>query len=129
MIKALQQKLEAALAKPLPEDLATAGRDKFDPWGDVVSGIYGNYNSACDQLYIEALEAVRDSRTYEFVETHGLAGEMVLYVLAGHQLTDYGTSPLGPWPDLDIRHLWQQLIDKWKAYYAIAWPTDERSVA
>lgn len=116
------EQLRAALAKPTPKDEHdVADREFFDPWSDVITGIYGSYSSVSDQLMIECLEAVRDRKTFEFIESKGFVAEFMLYVLAGHGLTDYGTSPRGGWPNHDIRDLWQPLIDKWRAYYAAAW--------
>lgn len=112
-------KLEAALAKPLPESMDMVSTEMFDPWHDVIEGIAGSYSEECDTLMIEALEAVRDKRPHLWMDERGLAAEFALYVLAGHQLTDYGTSPRGGWPDPDIADLWQPLIDKWKAYSEI----------
>lgn len=120
MTQTMRERLEAALAKPLAE-ANCIGCDDFDPWGDVIEGIYGGYSSECDDLMIEAMEAVRDKKTFDFMKSRGLAGELVLYILAGHQLTDYGTSPRGGWVDFDLEDLWQPLIDKWKAHAAIQW--------
>lgn len=114
---ALRQRLEAALAKPLvdsPDDIHTP--DTFDPWHDVIKGIHGSYSSASDDLMIGALKAVRDGQTFEFIEAQGFLGEFALYVLSGHGMTNYGTSPRGGWPDEEIADLWQPLIDKWEAY-------------
>lgn len=118
----LRQRLEAALAKPLadsPDDLQSA--EVFDPWHDVIRGIHGSYASQSDDLMIGALKAVRDGQTFEFIEAQGFAGEFALYVLSGHDLTDYGTSPRGGWPNSEIADLWQTLIDKWEAYYRETW--------
>ena len=116
-----RSKLEAALAKPLPESHDMISGDDFDPWGDVIEGIHGHYAKGSDDLMIEALEAVRDGETFTFIDRKGFVGEFVLYVLSGHGLTEYGTSPRGGFPDPSIADLWQPLIDKWKAYKDIAW--------
>jgi hypothetical protein len=113
-------KLQAVLAMPLPatkDDVGVVGF--FDPWEDVIKGIYGNYSSECDDLMIATMEAVRDGKTFDLIKEKGFAAEFMLYVLAGHGLTEYGTSPRGAWPE--HRELWQPLIDKWKAYRAVAW--------
>lgn len=118
-----REALEAALALPLPEGRGGFGSvDCFDPWEHVIHGIYGSYSSESDDLMIEVLEAVRDRKTFELIESKGFAAEFMLYVLAGHQLTDYGTSPRGGWPEHP--DLWQPLIDKWKAYRDVAWSKD-----
>lgn len=113
--------VEAALAKPSPEIRDDIGDVAFfDPWADVIHGIYGDYSSESDDLMIAALKAVRDSTTGEFMKARGFAGELALYVLAGHGLTEYGTSPRYGWPDPRIKDLWQPLIDKWEAYAIVA---------
>lgn len=117
----IREKLEAALAKPLPDSADSVHSEVFDPWEDVIEGIYGSYSSESDDLMIAALEAVRDRTTFDLIEQRGFAAEFALYVLAGHRLTEYGTSPRGAWPDPSITDLWQSLIDKWQAYRKIAW--------
>lgn len=119
-----REKLEAALAKPIAENREMSCDDHFDPWEDVIENIYGSYSSESDDLMIETLEAVRDGKTFELIEQKGFIIEFMLYVLAGHGLTEYGTSPRGAWPDQ--RDLWQPLIDKWKAYRNMAWSENER---
>jgi len=121
----IREKIEAALAKPLPDRGYIGEEGRFDPWEDVIRGVYGGYSSGCDALMIAALEAVRDRKTFELIDQRGFAAEFILYLLAGHGLTDYGTSPRGGWPGHHIEDLWQPLIDKWKAYSAINWDTPE----
>lgn len=116
MTAKLRETLEAALAKPSRQTEDDIDVSFFDPWGDVISGICGSYADESDELMIMALEAVRDRQTFEMIKTHGFAAEFMLYVLAGHGLLEYGTSPRGGWPDPDIADLWERLIDKWKAY-------------
>ncbi|RVO55121.1 hypothetical protein CN090_04160 [Sinorhizobium meliloti] len=115
-----REKLEAALALPLPASVDDIGVEGFfDPWRHVINGIDGSYSSESDDLMIEVLEAVRDGTTFELIKSRGFIVEFMLYVLSGHDLTECGTSPRGSWPDqLD---LWQPLIDKWKAYREVAW--------
>lgn len=116
----VRQRLEMALAKPLPESDQMVHSEVFDPWSDVIEGIYGSYSSDSDELMVAALEAVRDKTTFEFIKDN-FAAEFALYVLAGHGLTEYGTSPRGAWADFAVADLWQPLIDKWRAYYEIVW--------
>lgn len=118
-------RLERALAKPLPVDSLSISTDNFDPWEDVIEGIHGSYAEASDELFIAALESVRDRKTFDFIDQRGFAGELALYVLSGHGLTEYGTSPRGGWARPEIEDLWQPLIDKWKAYARIVWGNDE----
>lgn len=113
-------KLLAALEMPSPSN-DVIGLDAFDPWEHVIKGIHGGYARDCDDLMIEALEAVRDGKPFEFMDRRGLAGELALYILSGHGLTEYGTSPRGAWPDPDVTDLWNQLIAKWKEYAAYVW--------
>jgi hypothetical protein len=115
------EQLAAVLAKPLPEAEGMVHSGGFDPWEDVIEGISGSYSSESDTLMIDALEAVRDRSTLPFISKRGFVGEFALYVLAGHGLTDYGSSPRGSWPSDGLEPLWQPLIDKWKAYSAIVW--------
>lgn len=117
----LRERLESALAKPSAEigDIIDGGF--FSPWEDVFPSIYGHYSSASDALMIDALIAVRDKKTFEFIDERGFVGEFALYILAGHGLIEYGTSPRGGWPDYSIEELWQPLIDKWVEYYEAVW--------
>lgn len=119
----VRDKVERALAKPLPGSAYDVGPDVFMPWEDVIEGIFGSYASESDEVMIAALEAVRDKQTFEFIDQRGFLGEFVLYVLAGHGLTEYGTSPRGGWPAPEIEGMWQQLIDKWRDYARVVWKT------
>lgn len=118
---AIRERLIAALSKPVPNAVDGVHSEVFDPWHDVIEGIHGSYASESDDLMIAAIEAVRDRTTFEMIEERGFAAEFVLYVLSGHGLTEYGTSPRGGWPDPAVADLWDALIDKWKAYAAIVW--------
>lgn len=117
----LRERLEAELAKPLAETEETLSDELFDPWHGVIDGIYGSYSSESDRLMIAALEAARDGKTFELINKEGFAAEFILYVLAGHGLIEYGTSPRGGWPDYTVKDLWQPLIDKWRGYYVNTW--------
>lgn len=113
-------KLKAALSRPLPPTTDDIGADHFfDPWRDIIQGIDGSYSSESDDIMIATLEAVRDRKTFELIEEKGFVVEFMLYVLSGHGLTTYGTSPRGSWPDQP--DLWQPLIEKWKAYRELVW--------
>lgn len=124
-------RIAIALSKPdqPPDDengYSCYTHESFDPWEDLFDGIYGNYNSGCDQLMIEAMEALYNYSTWEFIEKHqktefGFAAEFVLYVLAGHEYSDYGTSPRGSFVRDCIRDLWCPLIEKYKKYFAVTW--------
>jgi hypothetical protein len=114
--------LEAALALPQRKAKYALGL-YFNPWGDVIHGIHGTYCSESDDLMIEVLEAVRDRTTWDLIERRGFVAEFIPYVLAGHDLIGYGTSPQGGYPEHP--DLWQPLIDKWKAYRDIVWADDD----
>ncbi len=120
----IRKELERVLAKPLPDDDQTIHLDAFDPWEDVIHGIYGCYSSESDEVMIATLKAVRNRTTFDLIKERGFIVEFMLYILAGHGLTEYGTSPRGGWPDHDIEDLWQPLIDKWEAYAQRVWPSD-----
>lgn len=117
----------AALAKPQAPCADSIGiiegseNKYFDPWVDLISNIHGSYASESDELMIAALIAVRDQKTFEFIAERGFVAEFALYVLSGNRLTDYGTSPRGGFPDHGIHDLWQDIIDKWEGYAAVAW--------
>lgn len=112
--------LEAILAKPLA-DQPGPSVDEFDPWSDIMRNIHGSYSSESDELAVAALIAVRDGKTFEFIEQRGFVGEFMLYVLSGFGLTDYGTSPRGAWPDSGLADLWNPLIAKWVTYADQQW--------
>jgi hypothetical protein len=117
----LRSRLLSALAKPIAENRECKSLDDFDPWEDVIQGIHGGYSSESDELMIDVLKAVRDRKTFEIIKEKGFAAEFMLYVLSGHDLTEYGTSPRGGWPYHKIEDLWQPLIDKWVAYAEAEW--------
>lgn len=122
-----RETIAAALAKPMPTHKDECGDfERFNPWEDVIQGIYGCYASQSDYLMIEALKAARDRTTFEFVKKEGFAAEFVLYVLAGHNLLEYGTSPRGGWPDPIAADVWQELIDRWEACAALEWGANWR---
>lgn len=121
MSQSMRDKIVAALSKPSVDDVGEIHGEVFDPWHDVISGISGSYAAQSDALMIGALEAVQNGKTFEFIDRNGFAGEFALYVLAGHGMTEYGTSPRGAWPDPALKDLWPWLIGKWKDYYEIQW--------
>ena len=120
-MKSINKKLSLALMKPLPAPDYVGDEGTFDPWEDVIHGIAGCYSSESDELMIQTLKAVRDRTTFDLIEKHGFIVEFMLYVLAGHDLTEYGTSPRGAWPAPEAEDLWQELINKWESYSAIVW--------
>jgi hypothetical protein len=117
----IRQKLEAALAKPIADDPDSMHVGTFDPWGDVLQGIYGGYASESDELMIATLKAVKTRTTFTLIDEKGFIVEFMLYVLAGHRLLDYGMSPRGGWPDNSVADLWDALIEKWEAHAKMLW--------
>ena len=117
----LRKRLRIALDKPLPDDENDIGCHTFDPWEDVISGIYGGYSSESDDLMMSVLQSVWDGTTFDLIKSRGFVAEFALYVLAGHGLTEYGTSPRGGWPDPSVEDMWQELIDKWGGYMKAVW--------
>lgn len=117
----LRNQIETLLAKPnRPSHEMYSSGEFFEPWQELFPNIYGNYSSEMDVLFIEALKAVRDRQLREYQEKYK-AGELVMYILAGHELIDYGTSPRVGYANPVIADLWQTLIDRWIEYYEIAW--------
>lgn len=120
----LRERLLLSLEKRLPDSEYDGGEDVFCPWQDIIQNIDGSYSSECDVLMIRALEAVRDRTTFKFIDEFGLAGDMALYILSGHGLTEYGTSPSGGWPDQSVADLWPKIIENWTKYADAHWPAD-----
>lgn len=120
----LRYMVVAALDKPDKTSDDDVGCDKFDPWDDLLRGIHGGYSSESDALMIEALIAVRDRDTLQFMSDFGFAGEFALYVLSGFGYIDYGGSPRFGWPADEISDLWDGIISKWLSYYAATWGCD-----
>ena len=122
----VREKLLEALSKPDPtEDYNLGDPDYFDPWQDVISNIHGSYAGFCDVYFIEALKAIRDRTTGDFMTKRGDTAELILYIIAGHGLTDYGTSPRYPWPEHEIEDLWDALIEKWANYSDLMWSRND----
>lgn len=117
----IRAKLEAALAKPIAADDQPIHSETFDPWGDVIQGIYGDYSSESGELMLETIKAVKNGTTFDLMKQKGFIVEFMLYVLAGHGLTEYGTSPRGAWPDPLVADLWDELIEKWEAHNKMLW--------
>lgn len=114
-----REELKKALAKPTLTDTSYSGcEDYFDPWNDIISDVFGHYAKESDDKMIECLEAIRDRTTFKLIEKE-FSYELMLYVLAGKGLIDYGTSPRGGW--FVHADLLQTLIDKWKQYSIVVW--------
>ena len=99
------------------DDIGVAGL--FDPWTYIIHDIYGSYSSESDDLMIECMEACMNHRNHELLQEHGFAAELCLYILAGHGLLEYGTSPRSGWPM--FKDLQPALIAKWKRYADAYW--------
>lgn len=119
-----RKEFEKILNRPLPatrDDIAIS--DYFRPW-DLFPEIYGDYSAMSDILMILALHAVKNGTQFEFIRDNGFVAEFMLYVLVGHGLTEYGTSPRTAWPHPNLADLFPTLIQKWKDYYFVAWDED-----
>lgn len=118
----IREKVLEALRKPDPAEYYNLGDpDYFDPWEDVISNIHGAYAGFCDVYFIEALKAIRDRTTHDFMIMRGDVAELILYIISGHGLTEYGTSPRYAWPLEEIEDLWDALIEKWETYSNLMW--------
>lgn len=120
-----RENLQKALSKPTPKNDWEYGQSEFfDPWQDVFPNIDGGYAADCDVLMVSALECVLEHKPFEIIDSHGFAGEFALYVLSGHDLTEYGTSPRGAWPHPSVSDLFPSLIQKWKDCYKAKWGSE-----
>lgn len=109
--------LAEVLAKPDASNEEELGDSRyFNPWSDLFPHIYGNYSGVMDELFIDALKACHSRQHQAFHAKYGDMGELALYILAGHGLTEYGTSPRFAWPDLTIADQWPLLITKYENY-------------
>lgn len=106
--------LKERLSKPDMGPLTLWDSDCFDPWNDIIEGVHGHYSSESDDLMIGLLEAIGKHRTSGFINKNGFKAELAVYILSGHNLVEYGTSPRTGWPRFP--ELWDKLIDKWKRY-------------
>lgn len=105
------------LARPMPEsgnDLGCEG--DFDPW-DIFPSIYGSYSSEFDKCAIEVLCDLRDLECRRI----DLAAEIIREMLCVADLCEYGTSPRTCFPSHEFAALLPSLIEKWRAYAALAW--------
>jgi len=117
----IRRKLIEAMDKPVAKNQDDRDEYSFDPWEDIVGGIYGSYSSQSDEYMIITLKAVQEHKTFEAIDEHGFIIEFMLYVLAGKELIDYGGSPRGGWVSFEIEGLWPKLIEKWEEYYKAEW--------
>jgi hypothetical protein len=110
------QRLAAELEKPLPEDEHNQHIGTFDPWG-LFPGTVGSYSSEIDRRAIQCLINVRDRET-----SPSDFDELFRNMLCGQDYCDYGTSPRFCFPTMKCEPLWNTLINKWRAHYAVTWP-------
>ena len=109
-------RVEAEMAKRLPEYDGDLGDDVFDPWS-LFPCLYGIYNSEFDELAIDVLAGLRDKR----FARDDLAGEMFREMLCTAELCDYGTSPRVCFTTPDFKELLPRLIEMWKSYRNVMW--------
>lgn len=128
MPKLTPQLLREELDKPVPLDTNDDTYESFfSPWRGVFDGIWGDYAASTNVLMVDVLEAIRNSTILEVIERHGSGGEMALFLLAGHEMVDYGGSPYGSWPAPKYEGMWNELIDKWKEYNWNMWGIDPKT--
>lgn len=113
--------LAEILAKPdVPSEDDIIDPDYFHPWNDLFPHIYGSYSGGMDEVFIAALKTLRgDNSKPVFRAKYGELGELVLYILAGHGFTEYGTSPRSAWVEPSIAPVWDLLITKWEKYHEV----------
>lgn len=110
------ERVAAELAKPFDDGSMNSG-DYFDPWS-LFPALYGSYSSEFDVLAVEVLTDLQNGTH----ERRDLAAEMFREMLCTSHLCDYGTSPRVCFPTHGhFKPLIPQLIEKWKAYYAVRW--------
>ena|ERR1039458_2593736 len=117
------EELKKLLVKPIAPssdligviDEKTNEPEYFDPWD--IFPIYGSYSSAFDDMALEVLENLLDSK----FEGEELAHEMFREMLCKMSLCDYGTSPRVCFPTSELKGLLPELIKKWKQYYKLMW--------
>lgn len=118
----VRKNLKAALRKQVPADMdEDMGGELFHPWEDLLPNVLGQYALSANTLMVELLEAIRDGRHDEVIEKHDTGAILGFSMLAGHGLTDYGSSPFSAWPAGEVVDLWEALIDKWKEYNQNVW--------
>ena len=116
-----RERLLSVLSKPdCKSEYDLGDPDYFNPWEDILHNISGSYAMQSDDVFIKTLEAIRDRNLYSLTK-QGFEYSLAVYVLAGHEYVNYGGSPTGGWPDDWCADLWDRIIEKWKAYYKIAW--------
>lgn len=109
--------ITAELLKPYwVEQYERGTEDVFDPWRAFPS-LYGSYSRDFDDVAIEVLENIRDSRFGEETTAHRMFREM----LCTADLCDYGTSPRGCFANWEFKAVLPALIDRWKIYRKMEW--------
>lgn len=110
-------KVREILARPMPESADMLGVEgEFDPW-DIFPALYGSYDSAFDRLAIDVLCDVRDLKH----RRDDLAADMLREMLCTADLCDYGSNPRVCFPTTQFAEILPALIEKWRAYAALAW--------
>lgn len=117
-------RVQAELAKPLPQDDQDVGDDVFDPW-EIFPCLYGSYSMAFDDMALLVLGNIRLAAQERWDEQNWseetLAHEMFREILCNADLCDYGASPRTCFATLAFREVLPELIDKWVAWSRVHW--------
>jgi len=113
------ERLESALALPVPAYKEDMGSDVFDPW-ELFPALYGSYSSDFDKCAIEVLQEILASEK----KRDDLGAEMFREMLCTAGFCEYGTSPRVCFCIGGVEKLLPQLIEAWRAYSLIHWGAD-----
>lgn len=114
------ERVAALVALPVPADNFELGAEGyFDPWP--MFNLYGSYSGDFDECAIDILDELQSGDK----KRHDLGAEMFRELLCNLDLCEYGTSPRVCFPTREFRELLPTLVEKWKAYSAVQWNSDE----
>lgn len=88
----------------------------FEPW-DILDCVYGTYSEEFDDLAIEVLTDILNTK----VNRNDLAAQMFREMLCVENLCDYGSSPRRCFPTSRFKEILPELIEKWKDYSKVCW--------
>lgn len=119
------ERVAQELMKPVPEKPEEQHDGTFDPWA-LFPGVTGGYNSDVDVLAIMTLKAIRDRTTFNLLDgPDGTAAELFLGMFCGHHYGDYGTSPRGTFPTVEVKVLMDQWIEKYEQWFRVVWADED----
>lgn len=114
------ERLAALLALPMPTHKFDIGSEGFfDPWE--MFPLYGSYSSDFDECAIQVLDELQTGDKTR----HDLGSEMFREMLCNLDLCEYGTSPRVCFPTGRFKELVPALIERWKAFSALQWASEE----